>query len=279
MWKHRRCGTDTPTTFLRSPLSRIEYLTHRHASPKPRNMWHSGRRIANTSVPWRRGRSSCTRHVAATGPFTSSATLPWGQAASHWRLNVYQASHAFFRSYARKSDKPPATTQELEDLPLPHEFDYFLSPDDTDSATPEKTHKSGVAHHPGGDLRTSAPWHKFLEIRRLDKPREDPEVLFNLSAPTHETLFRSDSEGIHRLSGYSSDSESIKIYFEQDDTKPFRLPMKLSKLYLRDICRCSRCVCPSTGQKTFAICDIFPSLECATPKRRTYGFRLMAVLK
>jgi hypothetical protein len=50
--------------------------------------------------------------------------------------------------------------------------------------------------------------------------------------------------------------------------------MKLSKLYLRDICQCSRCICPSTGQKTFATCDIFPIPRVRDPE--TENIRLSA---
>lgn len=51
-------------------------------------------------------------------------------------------------------------------------------------------------------------------------------------------------------------------------------PIKLSKLYLRDICQCSRCVCPSTGQKNFATCDIDPLPRVLNPE--TENIRLSA---
>lgn len=97
-----------------------------------------------------------------------------------------------------------------------------------------------------------------LESVLLDS-QEKPSVLFDLSEPTILPRERYSDE-IRRLAGYSSDSETISIYFEHNSDmiqRPRLRPrIRLSKLYLRDICQCSRCVCPSTGRKAFATSDI-----------------------
>lgn len=84
----------------------------------------------------------------------------------------------------------------------------------------------------------------------------EPEVRFGQSESTSEIPLSRDS-GISPLEGYTSEAENIKFYLKRRTRlgEEYR-PVELSKQYLRDTCQCSKCVCPSSGRKTFATCDV-----------------------
>ncbi|KAI7777761.1 Gamma-butyrobetaine dioxygenase [Diaporthe eres] len=234
-------------TFTTPSLIKIK----RHRLLAPRNLTDmscSLRHITNALAHLRR--EQCLRHPAATVAFAGSAGPPGTRASCPRRFDVHWPSRGSIRSYARKHNREPATVEELDETidakekttPLAHNtIAFYLAA------------KRGAEQlNPRSKSITDAI--PELKPRRPAVP--EPEVRFGQSDATSETPWSRDS-GISLLEGYTSEAENIKLYLNR--RKPGvedRSWVKLSKLYLRDTCQCSKCVSPSSGRKTFATCDV-----------------------
>lgn len=216
-------------------------------------MWDSARCLANASVPWCRGR--WPRQLAAVALSAGPAALPCGQVSSHWKLNANQASHLFSRSYAssfktkRKASRKP---------PHPQPSDYEESPTTVDN------HTSGVVGTNDKNRLMDFLLHLRAQ-RQIEATEADSMDLSTLHVDGERNPGLRDGKRIpwaqsdgssQSWEGYPSGSDSINIVLGQCGLQYSSRSLNLSKLYLRDICQCSRCVCPSTGLKNFATCDI-----------------------
>lgn len=226
----------------------------------------SRRHVINALAPLRREQR--LRHPATMALFAGATASPWAQASgSCWKFNARRPAKGFQRSYALKRRKivrkvridQPMNTQEsaspeAEITPpwraakgsLMETLDRMgLLLDRTEFLPPRGTRE-------GLDLRGISD---LSDLTELHPPRVGPEVRFDQSDPNFNPETR-HAQGSFALEGYTSDAENIKIYFRPLRVSSWRDPVELSKLYLRDICQCSKCVSPSTGRKTFATCDI-----------------------
>lgn len=214
----------------------------------------SRRHVSNALAPLRREQRLL--HPATMALFAGAAASPWAQASgSCWKLNARQPSKGFHRSYALKPGKIIRMDQVT---------------DTKESASPEAENSTPWSTSPWraakGSLSRRERRRRWLDsitvgisglsdFTELHPRRVGPEVRFDQSEPN----FNSETyqtQGSFALEGYTSDAENIKIYFRPLRVSSWRDPVELSKLYLRDICQCSKCVSPSTGRKTFATCDI-----------------------
>lgn len=227
-------------------------------------MSYSLRRITNALAHLRRER--CLRHPAATVAFAGSAAPPGAQASCPWRFDIHRPSRGFICSYARKRNGKPAKVEELDETidanerTMPWADDTSTSRAATRAAEQlDPLSKSIIDTLADMDLKSGG-------MSLFGQPADpEPEVLFDQSESTSETHWTQDSR-ISRLEGYTSHDENINLYFTKSNLGfPTRLSMKLSKLYLRDACQCSKCVSPPSGRKTFATCDVPTVLRLRDP--------------
>lgn len=81
------------------------------------------------------------------------------------------------------------------------------------------------------------------------------------SGPARKALSVSAEEIGTLVKASQADTENILLEFGKFDK-----PVTITKLWLRDTCPCHLCVSESSGQKSFATCDIPPNLEIARMK-------------
>ncbi|KAJ0115027.1 hypothetical protein J7T55_001435 [Diaporthe amygdali] len=159
--------------------------------------------------------------------------------------------HGFLRSlFARPSTKQSPVQKQPQTV------------DTTTSAPSDNTPGSTVSGQPlmAGLLQGMTP-DPGLKIPSSDDALEDmllwsPDHGIDHDMIRFPTTRKPDKNRVWRLEGYTSDGESIQLHYKRDRTLEFRWSVSMSKLYLRDICQCSKCISPSSGQKTFSTCDI-----------------------
>lgn len=217
------------------------------------------------------------RPTATIAPFAGAPALPWAQASFPCRK---------YKTRRRSKDKAPRGFIDLlpsDALGLNQKCENIDGVDQTtddkksvpraaDNAHTSRTEERGCEEPDLLKKQTSSLWDspvmhlrpQFVlpmgpaarELMRLCGPPADPEVGFDQGEPAPKLPWTQDTT-VHSLEGYSSDAENIRIHFKLGRlSNPARGTMELSKLYLRDICQCSKCISPSSGRKTFATCDI-----------------------
>lgn len=208
------------------------------ASPNPRDMSCSRRHVTNALAPLRREQR--LRTPATVAPFAGAVAHPWAQASrSCRRFSAHRPSKGFFRSYSQRFSQKPKTM---------HELDQTTATKERASPEPDRT-PPWRATNKVMDYYDS---HSFIDLEKEYRRPVGPEVQFHPSEPKFNREIH-QTQGPLPLEGYTPDAESIKIFFKHN---AWEYSMELSKLYLRDLCQCSKCVSPSTGRKTFATFDI-----------------------
>lgn len=203
----------------------------------------SRRHTANALTPLCRGQRGLA--FATTSPFAGSASFSRAQVSCPCRLNICSPFQGFFRSYTPRRD-PKAKTDKSDQTTDPRRSpraDYKAPQRTAGRIMPDL---SGLEiTDPLADLHLA--WESF-----------EPRIRFDQSQPAPKTDWdHGRAIDVYPLKGYSSDAESITIHFYGEDwVGQGDWSMELSKQYLRDICRCSKCISPSSGRKTFATCDV-----------------------
>lgn len=227
-------------------------------------MSYAHRHIANASALLRRG-----QHLRHPVTVARTSAIPWSQAScSCWSFNAHPQSKVFLRSYALRVNQKRAKIDGGNQ-----------TTDDKESAVREadNAHTSHTAERGCEELNLSQEEQSFQARKAMmskcraevDFLRQPPWMALPYAQPDPEVQVRFDQVElapqsiwtqdipVYSLDGYSSDAENIRIYFKGGRfIEQARRSMELSKLYLRDICQCSKCISPSSGRKTFATCDI-----------------------
>lgn len=213
-------------------------------------MWCAHRQIATASAPLRR-----VQHVRHPLTMARTSAIPWGKAScSCWSFDAHSQSKGFLRSYASRANPKPANNGEIDQNLNDKEITHRPPLKDRTPA-PRKVDESN-----------SSPFESLVALAALREAQlyfpptrfREPDVRFDQSDPA-PTTYGAQGLAVYPLEGYSPDAKSIRIYFRvgrYNDSN--RHSMELSRLYLRDICQCSKCISPSSGRKTFATCDIPP---------------------
>lgn len=136
--------------------------------------------------------------------------------------------------------------------------------DTTSTAPPDNTHGLTVSDKMlMAQLVESAIPHIPMKIPSLDEALQELASridygmsLFPVTRKPWRTIQNLDENDVWRFEASTSDAESIQLHYRQLYNGLSGQSVSMSKLYLRDICQCSECISPSSGQKTFSTCDI-----------------------